>query len=63
MMELIETYNTGYNTVYSRSTSTNRKMQDVSKGALEWYSTYYCMGSITKTFTLKAVQSIHRSKY
>jgi hypothetical protein len=37
-------------------------MQGVSKRVLQLYSLCYCAGSVTKTFTLKDVQSIHRSR-
>jgi hypothetical protein len=33
-------------------------MQDVSKEALQWYSKYYCVTSVTKTFALKDKLSI-----
>jgi hypothetical protein len=36
-------------------------MQGVSKRALQWYSKCYCVASVTKTFTLKGVQTIPRS--
>jgi hypothetical protein len=36
-------------------------MQGVSKEALQWYSQCCCMASVTKTFTLKGVQTIHIS--
>jgi hypothetical protein len=36
-------------------------MQGVLKGALQWYSKCYCLASVTKTFTLKGVQSVHPS--
>jgi cephalosporin hydroxylase len=36
------------------------RMQDVSKRALQCYSKCYCVASVTKTFTLKGVQTIHR---
>jgi hypothetical protein len=37
-------------------------IQGVSKTALQWYSKCYCVESVTKTFTLKGVQTIiHRS--
>jgi hypothetical protein len=39
-----------------------RILQTVSKRALQWYSQFYCVSSVTKTFTLKGVQTIHRSK-
>jgi hypothetical protein len=35
----------------------------VSKIALQWYSKCYCVASVTKTFTLKGVQTIHRSRF
>jgi hypothetical protein len=34
-------------------------MQGVSKKALQWYSKCYCVASVTATFTLKGVQTIH----
>jgi hypothetical protein len=37
-------------------------MQGVSKRALEWYSKCCCVVGVTKTFTLKGVQTLHRSK-
>jgi hypothetical protein len=36
-------------------------MQCVSKRALQWHSNCCCVGSVTETFTLKGVQSIHPS--
>jgi hypothetical protein len=36
-------------------------MQGVSKRALHCYSKCYCLASVRKTFTLKGVQTIHRS--
>jgi hypothetical protein len=36
-------------------------MEGVSKRASLWYSKRYCVASVTKTFTLKGVQTIHRS--
>jgi hypothetical protein len=39
------------------------KLRDNSKRALQWYSKCYCVASITKTFTLKGVQTMHRSRY
>jgi hypothetical protein len=33
----------------------------VSKRALQWYSKHYCVMSVTKTFTLKGIKTIHRS--
>jgi hypothetical protein len=36
-------------------------MQGVSKRALQWYSKWYCVASVTKTFALKGVQTIRRS--
>jgi hypothetical protein len=36
-------------------------MQGVSKRASQWYSKCYHVASATKTFTLKGVQTIHRS--
>jgi hypothetical protein len=36
-------------------------IQDVSKKALQWYSTRYTVTSVTKTFTLKGVETIYRS--
>jgi hypothetical protein len=38
-----------------------KKMQVVSKRALQCYSKCYCAASVTKTFTVKGVQTIHRS--
>jgi hypothetical protein len=38
-------------------------MQGVLKRALQWYFKYYYVASITKTFTLKRVQTIHRSRW
>jgi hypothetical protein len=32
----------------------------VSKRALQWYSKCYCVASVTRTFTLKGVHTIHR---
>jgi hypothetical protein len=37
-------------------------MQGVSKRALQWYSKRCRVASVTKTFTLKGVQTIHRSR-
>jgi hypothetical protein len=37
-------------------------IQGVSKRALQWYSKCYCVASVTKTFALKGVQTIHRSR-
>jgi hypothetical protein len=37
-------------------------MQSVSKRALQWYSKCYCVASITKTFTLKGGQTVHRPR-
>jgi hypothetical protein len=37
-------------------------MHGVSKRALQWYSKCYCVASVTKTFTLKGAQTIHRSR-
>jgi hypothetical protein len=34
-------------------------MQCDPKRALQWYSECRCVASVTKTFTLKGVQSIH----
>jgi hypothetical protein len=36
-------------------------IQGVSKRALQWCSKCYCVASVTKTFTLEGVQTIHRS--
>jgi hypothetical protein len=36
-------------------------IQGVSKGALQRYSKCYCAASVTKTFTLKVVQTVRRS--
>jgi hypothetical protein len=36
-------------------------MQGVSRRALQGYSKCYCVASVTKTFILKGVQTIHRS--
>jgi hypothetical protein len=36
-------------------------VQGVSERALRLYSKSYCVAAITKTFTLKGVQTIHRS--
>jgi hypothetical protein len=36
-------------------------MQGVSERASQWCSKCYCVASVTKTFTLKGVQTIHRS--
>jgi hypothetical protein len=36
-------------------------MQGVSKRALQWCSRCYCVVSVTKAYTLKGVQTIHRS--
>jgi hypothetical protein len=36
-------------------------MQGASKRASQRYSKCYCVASVTKTFTLKGVQTIHRS--
>jgi hypothetical protein len=35
-------------------------MQAVSRRALQWCSKCYCVASVTKTFTLKGAQTIHR---
>jgi hypothetical protein len=35
-------------------------LQGVSKISLQWYSKGYSVASVTKTFTLKGVQTIHR---
>jgi hypothetical protein len=35
-------------------------MQGISKRALQWYFKCYCVASVTKTFTLEVVQTIHR---
>jgi hypothetical protein len=37
-----------------------RPTQRVSNRALQWHSKCYCVTSVTKTFTLKGVQTIHR---
>jgi hypothetical protein len=34
-------------------------MQGVSDRPLQWYSKCYCVVSVTKTFTLKGIQTIH----
>jgi hypothetical protein len=34
-------------------------MQGVSRRSLEWYSECYCVVSVTKTFTLKGVQTLN----
>jgi hypothetical protein len=39
------------------------EIQGVSKRALERYSKCYCVASVTKTFTLKDIQTIHHSRY
>jgi hypothetical protein len=36
-------------------------IQSVSEIVLQWYSKCYCVASVTKTFALKGVQTIHRS--
>jgi hypothetical protein len=36
-------------------------LHGVSKRALKWYSKYYCVASVTETFTLKGIQIIHPS--
>jgi hypothetical protein len=36
-------------------------MQGASERALQRYSKYYCVASVTKMFKLKGVQTIHRS--
>jgi hypothetical protein len=36
-------------------------IQDVWKRASQWYSIYYFVASVSKTFTLKGIQTIHRS--
>jgi hypothetical protein len=38
-------------------------IEAVSKRALQWYSKCYCVASVTKTFTFKGVQAIHRSTH
>jgi hypothetical protein len=38
-------------------------MQRVSERALQWYSKCYRVASVTKTFTLKGMQIIHRSTH
>jgi hypothetical protein len=38
-----------------------RQIHGVSEIALQWYSKCYCVANVTKTFTLKGVQTIHRS--
>jgi hypothetical protein len=40
--------------------SVNFVIQGVSKRDLQWYFKCYCVASVTKTFTLKGVQTIHR---
>jgi hypothetical protein len=52
--------------LYSHLLSKNLKCMihettDVSKRASQWYSKRYCVASVTKTFTLKHIQTIHRS--
>jgi hypothetical protein len=37
-------------------------IQDVSKRALQCYSKCYCAATVTKTFTLRSEETIHRSK-
>jgi hypothetical protein len=37
-------------------------MQGVSKRALQWHSKCNCVASVTKTFILKGLQTIHRSR-
>jgi hypothetical protein len=37
------------------------KIQGVSKRALQRYSKCYCVASVTKTFTLEGLQTIHLS--
>jgi hypothetical protein len=37
-------------------------IQGVSKRTLQWYSKCYSVASVTKTFTLKGVQTIHLSR-
>jgi hypothetical protein len=37
-------------------------IKGVLKRALQWYSKCYCVASVTKTFTLKGVQTIRRSR-
>jgi hypothetical protein len=40
-----------------------KNMQDVQgvlKRSLQWYSKYYCVASVTKTFTLKGLQILRR---
>jgi hypothetical protein len=37
----------------------DHEIQGVSKRDLQWYSKCYCVASVTKTFTLKGVQTIH----
>jgi hypothetical protein len=37
------------------------EIQDVLKRALQWYSERYCKANVTKTFTLKGLQTLHRS--
>jgi hypothetical protein len=34
-------------------------MRGVSERALQWYSKCYCVANVTRTFTLKGVQTIH----
>jgi hypothetical protein len=38
-------------------------MQGVSERALQWYSKFYCVASVTKTFILKGVLTIHSSTF
>jgi hypothetical protein len=37
-------------------------IQDVSKRSLQWYSKCYCVASVSKTFTLKGVQTVYQSR-
>jgi hypothetical protein len=49
---------------YSRLSSVSHcegcDIRDVSKRALQWCSKCYCVASVTETFTLKSVQTVHR---
>jgi hypothetical protein len=45
-----------------RHTRKYEDIQGVSKTDLQWCSKCYCVASVTKTFILKGVQSIHRSR-
>jgi hypothetical protein len=38
-------------------------MQAVSERALQWYSNCYCVVNVTKTFTLKGVQTIRHQHH